>query len=507
MSERNSAKRLHESTKHGTPPANPESLVDYRRLDPHNVPNPFKEYPDVAPIELPRELVESSMPATGVLSGHKGETTRLDGELLSTLLFLSAGVTRVMALPDRPVYFRAAMSAGNLHPVEVYLVLGEGSVGGLDEGVYHFSPLEFALRPLREGDLRGALGVGSPVAMVLTGIPWRTSWKYGERGWRHLYWDSGTMLANLLAVADAHGLEHRTLLGFDDRATGDLLGIDGVTEMPLAVVELGDSEEPGSPPGDLGPLTLDVGEIAPNPIRLPLLEEAQHDSNLEPGEVEAWRSAGSSVAAPALVQVPAPEAAFDDLIEEVVLRRGSTRMMRPQEVLASHLEWPLAAATRAVGIDAIPEGTLLEHYVNVHSVDGLDPGTYRHADDVLDLVRPVAGVREHSASLCLGQPLGGDSAYTAFHCAELEPLFSSLGPRGYRVAQLEAGVVSGRLALCAFALGQGATGLTFFDDAVASYFGTSAQPLLVTSVGVPAGSSAPAGTPGDPAVLSPPGVR
>lgn len=506
MNEGNSAKRLHESTKHGTPPSDPERLVDYRRLDPHNVPEPFKEYPGLAALELPRRLVASSIPATDVLSGVHGETKRLDAELLSTLLFLSAGVTRVMNLVDRPVYFRAAMSAGNLHPIEVYLVVGEGSVDGVDEGVYHFSPLEFALRKLRNGDLRGALRVGSPMAMVLTGIPWRTSWKYGERGWRHLYWDAGTMLANLLAVADAHGLEHRTLLGFDDGATGDLLGIDGFTEMPLAIVEFGNHEGPVSPPGDPGTLALEVGQVAPRPIRLPLVEEAQHDSNLASAEVDAWRRAGSSVAAPAPAQVPAPEG-FDDLIEQVVLRRGSTRKMRREEVPAGHLEWPLAAATRAVGIDVIPKGTLLEHYVNVHSVDGLDPGAYRRTDDVLQLVRSVEGVREQSASLCLGQALGGDSSYTVFHCAQLEPLFSSLGARGYRVAQLEAGVVSGRLALGAFALGLGATGLTFFDDAVASYFGTTAQPMLVTSVGVPAGSPAPAGTPGDPAVLSPPGVR
>lgn len=506
MNDRNGAERLHESTKHGTPPPDPERLVDYRRLDPHNVPRPFKEYTDVEPVGLPRRITESSIPATDVLSGVQGERSRLDAELVSTLLFLSAGVTRMMDLPDRPVYFRAAMSAGNLHPVEVYLVVGDGSVPGIDGGAYHFSPLEFGLRRLREGDLRGVLGVDTAVAMVLTGIPWRTSWKYGERGWRHLYWDAGTMLANLLAVADAHGLEHRTLLGFDDRSTADLLGIDGVTEMPLAIVELGPRGEEAPPPAQLEPLSMAVGDIAPNPIRLPLLEEAQHDGSLKAREVDAWRSAGSPVAGSASAQVTAPEG-FDDRIEEVVLRRGSTRKMRPQEVPVSHLEWPLAAATRAVGIDVIPEGTLLEHYVNVHSVEGFDPGAYRHADDVLELVRTVDEVREQSASLCLGQSLGGDSAYTVFHCAELEPVFSSLGSRGYRVAQLEAGVVSGRLALCAFALDLGATGLTFFDDAVASYFATTAQPMLVTSVGVPTGSSAPAGRPGDPAVLRPPGIR
>jgi hypothetical protein len=49
-----------------------------------------------------------------------------------------------------------------------------------------------------------------------------------------------------------------------------------------------------------------------------------------------------------------------------------------------------------------------------------------------------------AAHLCLGQPLGGDSAYTAFHAVELPPLLGGLGARGYRAAQLEAGIVAGR---------------------------------------------------------------
>ena len=64
-------------------------------------------------------------------------------------------------------------------------------------------------------------------------------------------------------------------------------------------------------------------------------------------------------------------------------------------------------------------------------------------------------------SLCLGQDLGGDSAATVFHCARLEPILQALGARGYRAAQLEGGVAAERLQLAAFALGFGATGLTF----------------------------------------------
>lgn len=497
------ARRLHESTRHGSPPAHPESLVAYQRLDPRNAPAPFKEYRgDLDEISLPHRLESSSLPATAVLSGMRGETRQLDAARLSTLLFLSAGVTRVAGPPGRRIYFRAAMSAGNLHPVEVYLVVGEGGVEGIGAGVYHFSPLHFSLTALREGDHRETLGISAPLAVVLTGIPWRTSWKYGERGWRHLYWDGGTLLANLLAVADAHGLENTTLLGFDDDAVGRLLGVDGSTEMTLAMTAIGPIEgaEPPAAPAHLEPLSVGVAPVAPRPIRLPLLEAAQADGTLTGQQVEGWRKGGPAIGTSAPSQV---ETAYrsEDTIETVILRRGSTRRMVRAAVPAGHLEWPLAAAARSIGLDVIPKGSLLRHYVNAHAVEGVDAGAYRHTKEGLAPLRPLESPREASTSLTLGQPLGGESAYTAFHCADLDPIFESLGSRGYRAAQLEAGVVSGRLSLCAFALEMGATGLTFFDEPVSQFFETSDEAMLVTSVGVPAGPPAPYGTPGKPAVL------
>ncbi len=62
-------------------------------------------------------------------------------------------------------------------------------------------------------------------------------------------------------------------------------------------------------------------------------------------------------------------------------------------------------------------------------------------------------------------------------------------------------MVAGRLALNAFAVGGGATGLTFYDGLVSRYFGTEASPLLATAVGVPDTRPAPSGTPGRPAEL------
>jgi hypothetical protein len=110
--------------------------------------------------------------------------------------------------------------------------------------------------------------------------------------------------------------------------------------------------------------------------------------------------------------------------------------------------------------------------------------------------------RAYGRRLCLDQPLGGDSAYTVFHAAHLDPLAAALGGRAYRAALLESGLVAGRLALNATAVHGGATGLTFYDGLVGRYFRTEASPLLATAVGIPDTEPAPSGSPGAPVELA-----
>ncbi len=439
---------------------------------------------------LPRELRCSSLTAVEVLSGRRGESELFDEGLLGTLLFLAAGVTRVARTTDGdPIWFRSAMSAGNLHPVEVYVV-------GND--VHHYDPLDHALVPLRRG-----VNVCDDVTLVLTGIPFRTCWKYGERGWRHLWWDAGAMVANLLAAADAHGVPAQVLMGFPDAAVADLVGIDGIDEVPLALVRLGQGELRLPSPEALEPVAVRADPLAGRVLRFPLVVEAQANTALDVDAVAGWREAATVVSRPAPTTVkPPPDAATTEGVEQVILRRGSTRLFRRRTAAAHLLEWGLAAATRAVPVDAAPAGTLLEHLVNVHDVADAEPGGYRYT--------PYGGFegrtrsddpRAAGAHLCIDQPLGGDSAYTVFHAATLDPLFDALGGRGYRAAQLEAGIVGGRLALNAVALADGATGLTFYDTLVSTYFRTDAAPMLATAVGIPDTTPAPSGTPGQPAEL------
>ena len=463
------------------------------------------------PVPLPRHFGVSSARAADVLSGQLAGAVGepWDAERLARLLFLSNGVSRTAhsALGDA-TYFRTAMSAGNLHPIELYVVCGD--LDGVAAGVYHFAPLEFGLTELRRGDYRGALAEAAadprvaeaPITLVLTGIPWRTAWKYGERGFRHLYWDAGTMLANLLAVDPSASVR----VGFVDDQVARLVGVDGVREHPLALVVLGGPDErrhavDGT--SALEALDLAVEPISRAPLEFPLVTAAQRDGDLaDVAAVERWRAAATSLGTPAAVALDPLPGVSDDPIEAVILRRGSTRLMRRETVRRELLTWGLGAATRPVPGDAARENaTLLQHFVSVHDVEGIAPGAFRSTGARLEQGREGQH-RDLAAHLCFDQPLGGDSAYTVFHAADLDKVLGALGSRGYRAAQLEAGIAAGRLALAAFTLGYGATGLTFYDEAVSEFFGTSAACMLVTSVGVPDYRNAPGGRPGAPTELA-----
>jgi hypothetical protein len=470
------AREYHRATMHdpsGLRPDGPRLVRDYRPLQWDRKPPQFKTYPGLESILLPDDIS---------LSPSKG----LSVDALGRLLFLSAGVVRTADLAGDTLYFRAAGSAGNLSPIEVYVLTGD--VPGLAAGVYHYEPVEHALVRLRPapGD--------TPPALILTGVPWRTAWKYRERGFRHLYWDAGTMLAQMLAVADEAALAARVQVGFVDEAVAALLGADGVHEVALAVVPFAGTfilPEPEDVPS---------GHLADEPLEFPLITLAQRAGHLATDQdVESWRRAATTLGG----ERPYSTArALRRPLDEVIRGRGSSRQFHPgltapNELLGGAMDW----ATRPVEGDFVIDGaTLLDHYLAVHAVDGVEPGAYHWRAGELEQLR-AGDVRGAASHLCLDQALGGNSAYTAFHCARLEDVLAPLGSRGYRAANLEAGIVEGRLHLFAYDRGLGATGLTFYDQEVPRFFGSEADPLLVTAVGAPAHAPTLGGFPRRPVRL------
>ena len=156
---------------------------------------------------------------------------------MAEILYLSAGITRRRSYPGGEILFRAAACTGALYHIDLYLVCSD--LPGLKAGVYHFGPQDFALRRLRDGDYRNALVQASgrepaianaPAIIVCASTYWRNAWKYQSRAYRHCYWDTGTILANLLAAADARHTPARIVLGFVDDAVSRLLSLETTRE-------------------------------------------------------------------------------------------------------------------------------------------------------------------------------------------------------------------------------------------------------------------------------------
>jgi SagB-type dehydrogenase family enzyme len=482
LSSLSSAIQYHEATKH-----TPASIrYTSRRLDWSTKPDPFKTYTKLPPIALPDASPDTGFPATAAISGAKGPARPLDAPELARILTLAAGIRKVLHLPNgEPVHFRTYACAGALYPIEVYLACA--GIEGLEAGLYHYSPLEDALRQLRPGDprpylLRAAGGresiAAAPASVLLSGIPWRTTWKYRQRGYRHLFWDSGMILANLLALSTSGGHSSEVVLGFDDGELNRLIGVDGHTEMAIALVPIG--AEAGG-----GPAQMSIGpaEAIDHPSAKLSHWEREYEEIVQAhrltgisgiDEAELWHQE------PFVVGQPPPEFLSADGIEKVIRRRGSKRAFDrsfsiPLEELAGILEHA------SYKLDCDWGRQLTQVAVLAHSIDGLASGAYAFVYGFDPITN--GELREKGQFLCLEQPLGGDGAATMFLFADLEEATGSLGNRGYRAAQLDAGITAGRLYLGAYACGFGATGLTFYDDEVRSFFETQAEPMLAVALG------------------------
>jgi hypothetical protein len=447
------------------PVDDPRVLQDLEVDDLARLPWFYKRYDESLPrLALPRDLPATTAPAVAVLAGTADvPRTELDLGHLSRLLHLSAGVVRTMERPAGTWLFRAAGSAGGRFPLELYAAVPDGmQVPG---GVHWYDPLDHALVQV------GPPPRGSVPAVVVTGVPWRTGWSYRERGYRHVYWDAGTMLAQLLAVADSAGLAPSLYTRFPDAAVATLVGADRVHEWPLAVVAL----DEGAPALDATGSAA-AGDVDAAPLELPLVTTAQRAGERD--------TLGPAWDRGAPVDVPVQKAGP---LEAVVLARSSQRRMDASRGLPeSLLRTSMRAALR---------GVALPHRVVVHDVEGLAPGLYRWPD-LSAAARPGA-MQDELYRVCAEQGLARDAAFVVIAATDV----GALDDREYREAQLAAGLVEGRLHLLAYALGASASGMTFVDSEVPSLLGEPLDALLFTCVGVPEYKPAAGGLPGAPTAI------
>ncbi len=498
--------KYHDGTKHSS-----WSIRNHPHfLDWANRPLPFKIYPKIDPLALPREVPQTGVAALSAISGPV-PSSRADSvpgvQDLARLLYFSAGITKQREYPGGEIYFRAAACTGALYEIELYLVTCD--LPGLDAGVYHFNPAGVSVQLLRAGDFRGTLAQATamepalahaPATIICTGTYWRNAWKYQARTYRHFGWDNGTLLANMLAVAAASGLPAEIVLSFLDAEVNRLLDLDTRREVSLCLVPIGRTSESSLPaPREPPALRLETIPLAQREVEYPAMLEMHDASSLESTEeVAQWRGkapvvpssapAGDAVRLSRLREEEQPK----DTIEQVILRRGSTRAFdQTASITLAQLSTIVDCATRGLPADFLqPAGSQLNDlYMIVHSVQGLKPGAYffERKQNALVLLRE-GEFRAEAHHLGLQQELPADACVDIFFLADLKRILERYGNRGYRAVQLEAGAIGGKIYLAAYAQHLGATGLTFFDDDVINFFSPHAEDksaIFLVAVGKP----------------------
>jgi SagB-type dehydrogenase family enzyme len=488
-SDTKTAYHYHEQTKHSYRSVR----SDTHSLDFSNQPIPFKTYPGLEPIPLPSQWEEAEIPALSAVYAITAPTKKKripDLSDLARLLYFSAGVTKQKQYPGGTLLLRAASCTGALYEVELYVVCGD--LPDLPAGIYHFSPKDFVLYRLREGDYRAVVAQASgtephvlaaPALILSTGTYWRNAWKYRARTYRHFGWDNGTIVAHLLAMGSALQLPTQLVLGFVDEELNQLLDLDSQREATLSVVTLGTTTQKAEPSMKvevLGLPTLPLSEREVDYPEMRILHSAT--SLLSEKEVALWRGETPTQTLPAPEGPvwkldPDPERAPDS-IEKVIRRRGSSRQFEHKPISFQEFSTLLYCSAQGISADFLePTGVLLnDWYLIVSAVEGLPSGAYvLHREGWLLELLKEGDFRNEAGFLGLEQRLPADASANVFFLADLEAILKKLGNRGYRAVQLEAGILGGKLYLTAYAQRLGATGLTFYDDEVVEFFSPHAQ--------------------------------
>lgn len=223
------------------------SLVLERLLGPFrfgNQDNAPWQSDDVAELPTPQERggvsVETAL--ADRRSRREYADAPLDRSELGQLLWAAQGVT------DQESGFRAAPSAGAFYPLELYVVVGDPGVTGLESGVYLYRPETHDLaRGETEGsqaELRAAAidqedVEAAPVGIVIAAVDERTTGKYGQRGRRrYVPMEAGHASENVYLQAEALGLATVTIGAFADDRVLDVLGTDP-DQRPLYILPVG----------------------------------------------------------------------------------------------------------------------------------------------------------------------------------------------------------------------------------------------------------------------------
>lgn len=498
------AQYYHEQTKY-----DPETIGSKNhQLDWENQPIPFKEYKFGTTIDLKPYLQEKI----------NQEKYSQEGEDLSNLLVCSYGLTDKILTIMGNYYLRTAPSAGGLYPAEVYLISRGTPL--LPAGLYNYQAKTHSLLKFWDHriwpELQNACFwhpalENTKLAIAITAIFYRSAWRYKDRAYRRIFLDTGHLLGNIELASAFSNYRAHLIGGFNDRAINQILYLDHQQEQAIAIVALANlldiqqnlsNWQTALPSG-----TQTDYSMIPDGELLKYLHEATHINSHSP-KVPAWKTREILEHPEDIYNFPfckkvstvTPSISWGKDLEglkKTILKRRSTRAYTGEAIALNELLAVLDFTYQPhhyinQELDNNPDYfdlSLIETFIAVSGVDGLEAGCYYYAPMAQELRQiRFKNFREQLCFLCLGQNLGRDAAVVLFHTADLKKAVGKYGDRVYRYLHADAGHLGQRLNLAAIYLGLGVSGIGgFFDDYVNEVLGIPIDEAVVyiTTLGCP----------------------
>lgn len=168
-------------------------------------------------------------------------------EELSFVLWCSSWARDFRSNDRMEITMRNVPSAGSRHPLETFV--DARRVVGLKPGVYYYHPIKHCLILMSEDPhmqdsifeacFRQEMVNTAAVNLILSAVPYRTVWRYGQRGYRYLYLDAGHVGQNVHLAAEAIGGGACMIGAYLDEAMNEALGLDGQSEFVIYISSLG----------------------------------------------------------------------------------------------------------------------------------------------------------------------------------------------------------------------------------------------------------------------------
>lgn len=385
---------------------------------------------------------------------------------------------------------RFVPSGGALYPNELYVYL---KIEHLPAGVYHYDVAHHRLVLLREGNfdsyISRALGNRCDLSdcfgtVFVSTMFWKNFFKYNNFAYRLQGLDAGVLLGQLLEVSKSFGFASRVYFQFLDRAINHLLGLSDQEESVYAVIPLSaDSTSCFNRSNRDGvdsaaELCQELTAIQSSHyvqsrriIEFPMLTKMNEASMLESTrsfrqiKEEPINGEGQLVTLPDVKRL-----SYD--FASVCRKRFSPDMdfvlgKVCQLQLATLLKGAMDSFSYQNDLDGVQkkQKPRVSLYGCLYNVEGIPNGAY-HYDSSAHALRPVQ-LGDQRLRLQHGMSGGNVNLFQVPLCLHVvgdkNHFKTEMGYRGYRIQQMEAGMLVQRILLVASALGFGGHPLLGFD--------------------------------------------